>query len=174
MVMGDQWSGSSGRNQSCRSLDYDPLSQDILTISAEWRRWTATATGNQSGWTLMELDPLDLCDFVLESQTLDPSQEWLDTDCDNDGLTMVRKEIGIDPLNEDTDGDGVIDGDEVNDGTDPLDVCDFEFDSQTVDPSQEWMELDCDGDGVTNGQEVEDETDPTDPVISTVITKILP
>jgi len=86
-------------------------------------------------------DPTDLCDYLLNSQTVDPSQEWLDTDCD---------------------GDGVTNEDEVDDGTDPQDPCDFDVSSQTIDPSEEWNELDCDGDGVNNDQEIEDDTDPTD------------
>ncbi|MGB2759164.1 MAG: gliding motility-associated C-terminal domain-containing protein, partial [Maribacter stanieri] len=32
--------------------------------------------------------------------------------------------IGTDPNNPDTDGDGIMDGQEVADGTDPLDACD--------------------------------------------------
>ena len=70
---------------------------------------------------------------------------------------------GTDPLDPDTDGDGVSDGDEIADGTDPLDPCDFVYSSQTLDPSNEWNNLDCDGDGVINGDEVNDGTDPTDP-----------
>jgi len=62
-----------------------------------------------------------------------------------------------------TDGDGVIDGDELNDGTDPLDICDFILTSQSVTPSSDWNDLDCDGDGVINDQEILDGTDPTDP-----------
>ncbi|MEZ4858823.1 MAG: thrombospondin type 3 repeat-containing protein [Flavobacteriaceae bacterium] len=44
-----------------------------------------------------------------------PSQVWNDTDCD---------------------GDGVTNGDEVADGTDPLDQCDLVWTSQTVPPSR--------------------------------------
>jgi hypothetical protein len=46
-------------------------------------------------------------------------------------------------LNADTDGDGVNDGQEATDGTDPLNS-------------------DTDGDGVNDGQEKTDATDPND------------
>jgi gliding motility-associated-like protein len=72
---------------------------------------------------------------------LPPSQGWNDADCD---------------------GDGVTNGDEILDGTDPLNTCDFVLSSQTVPPIQTWNDIDCDGDGVSNGQEVLDGTDPLD------------
>lgn len=87
-------------------------------------------------------DHEDLCDFVLEHQTVTTSDEWDALDCD---------------------GDGVTNEDEVADGTDPLDECDFLLASQSVDTSDDWNDLDCDGDGVTNEDEVEDGTDPLDP-----------
>ncbi|MEP0131873.1 MAG: gliding motility-associated C-terminal domain-containing protein, partial [Eudoraea sp.] len=65
--------------------------------------------------------------------------------------------------NLDCDGDGVTNGDEVTDETDPLDSCDFLLASQTVTPTDDWNNLDCDGDGVANGDEVMDSTDPLDP-----------
>ncbi len=45
-----------------------------------------------------------------------------EADCDNDGLSNIEEiNLGTSPLNEDYDGDGLIDGDEINKyGTDPL------------------------------------------------------
>ncbi len=86
-------------------------------------------------------DPLDACDFVLASQTEDPSPDWNTTDCD---------------------GDGVTNEDEVTDGTDPLDPCSLVLASQTVTPSDSWDILDCDDDGNPNG------TDPN-PLIATAM-----
>ena len=63
----------------------------------------------------------------------------------------------------DCDGDGVSNGDEITDGTNPNDPCDFIFASQTVTPSAAWNAADCDGDGVSNGTEVTDGTNPNDP-----------
>ncbi len=128
-------------------------------------------------------DPTDMCDFILDDQTVNPSQEWNDADCDGDGVTNGDEiEDGTDPLDscdlvvssqtvppspewneDDCDGDGVTNGDEVEDNTDPLDSCDLVVSSQTLPPSPEWDEDDCDGDGVSNGQEIEDDTDPLDP-----------
>ena len=64
----------------------------------------------------------------------------------------------------DCDGDGVTNGQEIIDGTNPLDPCDYLIASQ--DPTTTtttWNDLDCDGDGVTNGQEIIDGTNPQDP-----------
>ena len=109
-------------------------------------------------------DPLDLCDLILSHQTLNPSDEWNATDCDEDGLSnKEEKELGTDPKNRDTDGDGVLDGTEVLDGTDPLDLCDFILSHQTLNPSEEWNVADCDEDGLTNKEEKELGTDPKNP-----------
>jgi gliding motility-associated-like protein len=109
-------------------------------------------------------DPLDLCDLILSHQTLNPSDEWNATDCDEDGLSnKEEKELGTDPKNPDTDGDGVLDGTEVLDGTDPLDLCDFILSHQTLNPSEEWNVADCDEDGLTNKEEKELGTDPKNP-----------
>ena len=64
---------------------------------------------------------------------------------------------------DDCDGDGVTNGTEVTDGTDPIDPCDFVLANATLTPNAAWNALDCDGDGVTNGMEVTDGTDPTNP-----------
>jgi gliding motility-associated-like protein len=60
-------------------------------------------------------DPLDPCDPV-GLYTVDSDADGL-TDCEEPG-------IGTDPNNPDTDGDGILDGTEVNDGSNPLDLCD--------------------------------------------------
>ena len=66
-------------------------------------------------------DPLDACDYISAHITQVQKDTWLDADCDEDGLTNEKeKELGTDPKNSDTDGDGVIDGTEVTDGTDPF------------------------------------------------------
>lgn len=60
-------------------------------------------------------DPLDLCDFILSSQTQAPSQAWKEADCDGDGVTNGQELLdGTDPLNPDTDGDGNPDGSDPN------------------------------------------------------------
>ena len=97
-----------------------------------------------------------------------------------DGLTNNEEITGIDdpstpndpngnttdPQNPDSDGDGVTDGDEAGDMTDPNDPCALEIASQTVTPTTAWNDLDCDMDGLNNGEEltgVDDPTTPADP-----------
>jgi cell division septation protein DedD len=67
-------------------------------------------------------------------------------DTDNDGLSdETESSIGTDPLTADTDGDGLIDSDEVDIfGTDPTNA-------------------DTDGDSTSDAQEIADGTDPTVP-----------
>src|SRR5690554_2861918 len=62
----------------------------------------------------------------------------------------------------DCDGDGVSNGKEKKDGTDPDNPCDFILTSRDCQIPEAWKKLDCDGDGVTNGKEEEDGTDPFD------------
>ncbi|MFZ9207333.1 MAG: gliding motility-associated C-terminal domain-containing protein, partial [Sediminibacterium sp.] len=97
--------------------------------------------------------PLNQCSFILASQTVEPSTAWKSADCDNDGLTnQQEKDLKTDPLVSDTDGDGVIDGKEVSDNTNPLDQCSLRLESQTLTPSNAWLNGDCNGDGIRNGQ----------------------
>ena len=79
-------------------------------------------------------------------------------DTDNDGLTKIEEDIlGTDPNNPDSDGDGVIDGQEVNiDSTDPLDDCDH-VDGVPLGTS------DCDNDQLTTDEEATLGTDPNNP-----------
>ncbi|MGE0090891.1 MAG: gliding motility-associated C-terminal domain-containing protein, partial [Bacteroidales bacterium] len=63
----------------------------------------------------------------------------------------------------DSDGDGVTDGDEKGDTTDPLDQCSLEIASQTLMPSSEWTAADCDSDGLSNATELSDGTNPVHP-----------
>ena len=61
-----------------------------------------------------------------EDYDFDGLGDACDADMDGDGLSNTDEvDIhGTDPLNEDTDGDGYWDGEEVAAGTDPLDPCD--------------------------------------------------
>jgi gliding motility-associated-like protein len=122
-------------------------------------------------------NPNDPCSFKLSSQTLPTSAAWKSADCDGDGLTNQEEKTGIDdpatpadpggkitdPLNKDTDGDGVSDAQEALDGTNPNDPCSFKLTSQKLTPTAAWLAADCDGDGVTNGKEIKDGTNPSDP-----------
>ena len=106
-------------------------------------------------------DPNDPCSYLSASQTLQPGSSWATADCDNDGISNLQEvQNGTDILSVDTDGDGVTDGDEQVDETNPLDKCDFYLASQTVVVSDQWFEADCDYDGIGNGAELESGTDP--------------
>ncbi|SDF51209.1 Ig-like domain-containing protein [Cellulophaga baltica] len=99
-------------------------------------------------------------------------------DFDDDGLTNTEEaNLGTDPNNPDTDGDGVEDGEEVMDDTNPLDDCDSlngtplpttDCDSDGLTNAEEEnlgtdpFDPDSDSDGITDGQEVLDTTDPLD------------
>lgn len=61
------------------------------------------------------------------------------------------------------DGDGVINGTELTDGTDPALPCDFNAASITLELSDEFLSSDCDNDGIPNSQEIIDGTDSFDP-----------
>jgi len=91
---------------------------------------------------------------------------WTAADCDGDGVTNGEEDTNnTDPyqVSGDTDGDGIDDDTETNSGTDLADPCD---------PSQItgytgynagnslWAAADCDGDGITNGDEATNGTDP--------------
>ena len=93
-----------------------------------------------------------------------------DSDTDEDGIPGAREKFlyGTDPQNEDTDGDGASDGDELAAATDPLnnsgdrDGDGLSDDLETVlgtDPD----EADTDLDWASDGYEVQKGTDPLNP-----------
>jgi outer membrane protein OmpA-like peptidoglycan-associated protein len=89
-----------------------------------------------------------------------------DADYDNDGLTNnVEKEIGSDPNNPDTDGDGLNDGEEVNvhhsspikSDTDGDNLTDYE---EVIDHRTNPTQPDSDSDGLNDGEELARKTNP--------------
>ena len=82
--------------------------------------------------------------------------------CDTASVTVIIGSCLDFPIN-DCDGDGVTNGQEILNGTNPSDPCSFVLASQTATPSSAWLAADCDGDGVTNGQELLDGTNPLNP-----------
>ncbi|MCK0159297.1 gliding motility-associated C-terminal domain-containing protein [Allomuricauda sp. F6463D] len=91
---------------------------------------------------------------------------WMAADCDGDGVINGNEHAnGTDPyaVSVDTDGDGIDDDTEINDGTDENDPCSPAQVAgytgyDSVNPI--WMAADCDGDGVINGDEFGNGTDP--------------
>jgi gliding motility-associated-like protein len=110
-------------------------------------------------------DPLNPCSYLaIHQNILPPTTAWAQLDCDSDGLSnSTELSMGTDPQNPDTDGDGVSDGQEGPDGSNPLDPCSFVLASQTLPPSAEWNQLDCDADSTSNGQELALGSDPLNP-----------
>ncbi|MEY2950923.1 MAG: hypothetical protein RLZZ248_2124, partial [Bacteroidota bacterium] len=114
---------------------------------------------------------LDPCILDVDEVTEMPAVLWNESDCDVDGLTNEEEGLlDIDGdtipnfLDEDSDGDGVLDTIEVFiDSTDHLDPCDFKENSIVLAIAAEsWKNADCDGDGVIN--EIEVLIDSTDPL----------
>jgi gliding motility-associated-like protein len=153
-------------NLEWNNLDCD---NDGLTNGAELTIGTNPTNPDSDGDGVIDgtevvnnTNPTEPCSFIFANQSVVPTSDWEDLDCDNDGLTNgVEMLIGCDPTNPDTDGDGVLDGTEVTNNTNPTDPCSFVFASQTVTPINSWNNLDCDNDGLTNGNEVILGTDPT-------------
>jgi TolB protein len=90
-------------------------------------------------------------------------------DSDGDGLTNSEEvTLGTDPNNADSDGDELLDGDEVrNLGTDPLNS---DTDADGLSDGEEFIRRstdprnpDSDGDGLGDGDEVQRATDPLNP-----------
>jgi len=100
-------------------------------------------------------NPLDNCDFVAASITLVQSPEWLDLDCDEDGITN-GDELGNDPLNpQDTDGDGIPDVQDIDDDNDGVITAD-EFHGDTDgDDIPDYLDQDADNDGIPDNVEAQ-------------------
>ena len=91
-----------------------------------------------------------------------------DTDRDGDGLSDSREqELNTDPLNPDTDGDGLLDGAELNTyETDPLKTDtdgDRLTDAEEIAKGTDPRNPDTDGDGLIEGDEFAHGTDPFSP-----------
>jgi gliding motility-associated-like protein len=82
--------------------------------------------------------------------------------CVNDTIFITVVPCSSNPA-FDCDGDGVTNGQEVADGTNPTDPCSLLIASQTEIPSTVWNDADCDNDGLTNGEEMVGTTDPLNP-----------
>jgi len=78
----------------------------------------------------------------------------------NDEVLIDDVELIYNPIDVDSDGDGVSDAAENADGTDLNDLCDFVLASQNLAPSASWNAADCDSDGFTNENEITNGTDP--------------
>ena len=168
---GDGIAGPNGTNPT-DPCSFDVTNQDLATVSQAWLDADCDGDGVTNG---EEVDPdgdgiagpngtspSDPCSFDVANQDLTlVSQAWLDADCDGDGVINGEE---VDP-----DGDGIA----GPNGTNPSDPCSFDVANQDLTlVSQAWLNADCDGDGVTNGNEIDPDgdgipgpnaTDPNDP-----------
>jgi gliding motility-associated-like protein len=105
--------------------DFLASSQSVPT-SAAWNAWDCDQDGVINATELTDNTELtNPCSFVSASITLPIGATFNNADCDGDGLTNAYEStITTEVFNPDTDGDGVNDGSEVNQGSDPLDPCD--------------------------------------------------
>ena len=120
-----------------------------------------TAVGNGGPFVLVATNGAGSSSaFSSAANTLTILQPGLDND--NDGLTNAQElALGTDPLNPDTDGDGMPDGWEVKYGLNPLSAAD--------------AAVDTDNDGLTNLQEYNLGTDPTNPdVVAPTVSSFVP
>jgi hypothetical protein len=115
-----------------------------IAVPAEYElsevRGSIGASGNGWTFTVDEVAPNAILDVIYV-----PAEQPEDADSDGDGLIDAQEaELGTDPANPDSDEDGLFDGAEVTGGTDPL-------------------LNDTDGDGFGDNAEVTAGSDPNDP-----------
>jgi gliding motility-associated-like protein len=105
--------------------EYLASSQTVPT-SAAWNAWDCDEDGVTNATEVTDnTEVTNPCSFLAASITLPIGATFNNADCDGDGLANVYEaSITTDAFNPDTDGDGVNDGAEVNQGSDPLDPCD--------------------------------------------------
>lgn len=102
-------------------------SSQTLPTSAAWNAWDCDEDGVINATEVTDTTNVnDPCSFLTSSITLPLGPIYNNADCDGDGLTNEIETLLLttDAFNPDTDGDGVNDGAEVNQGSDPLDPCD--------------------------------------------------
>lgn len=106
--------------------EYIASSQTVPT-SAAWNAWDCDQDGVTNATEVTDnTEVTNPCSFLTASITLPLGPTYNNADCDGDGLTNEIETLLLttDAFNPDTDGDGVNDGTEVNQGSDPLDPCD--------------------------------------------------
>ena len=102
------------------------ISSQSVATSAAWNAWDCDEDGVTNATEMVDTtDVTNPCSYEASSITLPIGATFNNADCDGDGLTNANEAtFTTDAFNPDTDGDGVNDGAEVNQGSDPLDPCD--------------------------------------------------
>lgn len=129
---------------------------------------TQTAAFNQTQAAAIGQEDSD-GDGLPNQQEVDIGTDPFNPDTDGDGLSDGEEVLrrGTDPLNPDSDGDSLTDGEEVlQRGTDPLNPDtdgDGLNDGDEVRRGTDPLNPDTDGDGLTDGDEIQRGTDPLNP-----------
>ncbi len=122
------------------------IEQEIAAISAGMKKTTKeknsivdevlNSSANESEKGVMREQILQMeRDVAAREKEIIESRKILLRDTDGDGLLDGQEiEMGTDMLNPDTDGDGLLDGDEVSSGRDPLKPDESVID-QSIDPA---------------------------------------
>ncbi len=137
-----------------------------------WDTYSGTVAASAPVWVD---DSNTLTVPIPELQTDIACKITLHPDFDGDRLTYEQEmEAGTDPANPDTDGDGLLDGDEVlplDGGENPFDPLDPDTTGDNFSNEPDGVpdgQNDYDGDSQSNGYESEYGADPTDP--SSIVT----
>jgi len=157
---GEEVFGGSDPLDSCSpdfgAVGTNDCDNDGLTNIDESFYGTDNTISDTDGDGINDGDEVNGGSNPLESCDPNPSAGSPESDCDEDGLTIAEEnEIGTDSSNPDTDGDGFNDGEEVTNGSNPLNACDPVSTGLGSD--------DCDLDGLTNDDELLAGTDPNNP-----------
>lgn len=133
---GDELDGGSDALNPCDpnplALDSNDCDNDGLTNAEEATAGTDPIDSDTDNDGL--LDGIEITDGSDPLNGCDPNIYAIaSADCDNDGLTNGEEDVNgngetdegeTDANNADTDGDGILDGQEVDQNTNPLDFCD--------------------------------------------------
>jgi hypothetical protein len=159
-LISSQYKITAASMEDARSAEkYEITHKGSLSLRQAEVQWENVHNQLEKGNTRPAMNALQHANFkaheVLLEHGLSYNREYSQTDTDQDGLVdLLEHYYRTDPKNQDTDGDGLNDYDEVSiTNSDPLNK------DSNEDGINDGAE-DTDGDGLTNLQETELQTDP--------------